>query len=321
MEFARRLRVRTLLPLLIALAALGGACGDDDDADDAGADAAASPASDGASAFPRTIEDAGGAAVELAAPPTRIVSLSPGATEVLFAIGAGDRLVAADEFSDFPAAARQLEKLAYTSPDPERALALAPDLVLMAAQQREQVEQFRGVGMTVIFIEEPATVEGVLESIVFYGELTGNEEQAGQLAGELRARIDAITATLAGVEQGPRVFFELTSDLYTVAPNTFVGDLLSLAKAQNVAAGAASPFPQLSAEAVVAADPEVVLLADGEFGESTETVCARPGWDAVSACAAGRVHSVDPDLTSRPGPRVVEGLEQIARLLYPALFP
>ncbi len=321
MEFARRLRTRTLLPLLIALAtalaALGGACGDDDD----GASSTVSPSPAAASAFPRTIEDAGGTMVVLSTAPARIVSLSPGATEILFAIGAGDRLVAADEFSDFPAAAQQLEKIAYTSPDPERALALDPDLVLMAAQQREQVEQFRGVGMTVLFVKEPATVEGVLESIVFYGELTGNEQQAEQLAGELRARIDAITAALAGVEQGPRVFFELTSDLYTVAPDTFVGDLLTLVKAQNVAAGSPSRFPQLSLEAVVAADPEVVLLADGEFGESLETVCARPGWDVVSACSSGRIHPVDPDLTNRPGPRVLDGLEQIARLLYPELFP
>ena len=139
---------------------------------------------------------------------------------------------------------------------------------------------------------------------------------------ELRSRIDAVTAALDDVGQGPRVFFELTSDLYTVAPNTFVGDLLTLAKAQNIAAGAESPFPQLSAEAVVDADPEIVLLPDGELaGESLETVCARPGWDVISACTSERVHAFDGDLTSRPGPRVVDGLELIVRLLYPERFP
>ena len=315
MNPARPLPHWLLVAGLIALATLAAACGDDDaDAEDA------APATS-AFARPRTVEDSGGTAITLDAPPTRIVSYSPGTTEILFAIGAGDRVIATDEFSDFPAAAQALEKLAYSSPDPERALALDPDLVLMAGQQREQVEQFRGLGMTVLFVEEAETVEGVLHKIELFGQITGNELQAEQLVAEMRGRIDAITAALADVEQGPRVFFELTSDLYTVAPNTFVGDLLTLAKAQNVAAGAASPFPQLGAEAILAADPEAVLLADAEFGESLETVCARPGWDAISACISEQVHAVDGDLTSRPGPRVVDGLEQIASLLYPERFP
>ena len=315
MDRARPLPYWLLVAGLIALATLAAACGDDDaDAEDP------APA---ASAFdrPRTVEDSGGTAITLDAPPTRIVSYSPGATEILFAIGAGDRVIATDEFSDFPAAAQALQKLAYSSPDPERALALDPDLVLMAGQQREQVEQFRGLGMTVLFVEEAETVEGVLDKIELFGQITGNEDQAEELVAEMRERIDAITAELADVEQGPRVFFELTPDLYTVAPNTFVGDLLTLAKAENVAAGAESPFPQIGAEAILAADPEAVLLADGEFGESLATVCARPGWDAISACTNRRVHAVDGDLTSRPGPRVVDGLEQIASLLYPERFP
>ena len=301
---------RLLLPVLTALAALAGACGDDN------GDGAPTPSPE------LTFQDSAGTEVTLAAPPTRIVSYSPGATEILFAIGAGDRVIATDELSDFPAAVQQLEKLAYTSPDPERALALDPDLLLMAGQQREQVEQFRSLGMTVFFIEEAETVEGVLENVRLLGELTGNEERAAELITELRSRIDAVTAALDDVGQGPRVFFELTSDLYTVAPNTFVGDLLTLAKAQNIAAGAESPFPQLSAEAVVDADPEIVLLPDGELaGESLETVCARPGWDVISACTSERVHAFDGDLTSRPGPRVVDGLELIVRLLYPERFP
>ena len=136
----------------------------------------------------------------------------------------------------------------------------------------------------------------------------------------MRARIEAVTAELADFERGPRVFFELDATLFTVGSDTFVGDLLTLLKASNIAEGATSPFPQLTAEAVIEANPEVVLLADGEFGESLETACARPGWSAIAACETGRVHAIDPDLTNRPGPRVVEGLEQIARLLYPDRF-
>ncbi len=271
-------------------------------------------------AFPVTIEDSDGVKVTLEAAPQRIISYSPGATEILFAVGAGDRVVAADEFSDYPPETADLPKLTYSSPDPERALTLAPDLVIMASRQREQIEQFRGLGMTVLFINEAESLEGVMETAIQLGAITGNQQQAAELVASMRARIDAITIALEGVEEGPRAFFELTADLYTVGPDTFVGNLLTLAKAQNVATGASSPFPQLTAEAIIAADPEVVLLADGAWGESLETVCARPGWEATSACINERVHPVNGDLTSRPGPRVVEGLEEIARLLYPDLF-
>lgn len=272
-------------------------------------------------AFPVTIEDSDGVEVTLDGPPQRIISYSPGATEIVFAVGAGDRVIAADEFSDYPPETADLERLAYSSPDPEPALALNPDLVIMASRQREQVEQFRGLGMTVLFIDSGNSLDEVFATIEQFGRITGNREQAAELVASMRARIDAVTEAIASVEEGPRTFFELTADLYTVGPETFVGNVLTLAKAQNVATGASSPFPQLTAEAVIAADPEVVLLADGEWGESLETVCARPGWDATSACINERVHPVDGDLTSRPGPRVVEGLEEIARLLYPDLFP
>ena len=242
------------------------------------------------------------------------------ATEIVFAVGAGDRVVATDEFSYYPPEAQELPKLAYSSPDPERALTLAPDLVLMASQQREQIEQFRNLGMTVLFIDSASSLDGVFETIEQVGRITGNREQADALVASMRARIDAVTDALESVEEGPRTFFELTADLYTVGPDTFVGDVLALAKARNVATGAITPFPQLTAEAIIAADPEVVLLADGAWGESLETVCARPGWAVTSACINERVHPVDGDLTSRPGPRVVEGLEQIVRLLYPDRF-
>ena len=271
-------------------------------------------------AFPLTIEDSGGTMVTLDAAPERIISYSPGATEILFAIGAGARVVATDEFSDFPAAVQALPKLAYSSPDPERALVLEPDLLILATQQREQVEQFRNLGMTVLFLDSAQDAGGVFGMVAMLGEVTGNHRQAAELAASMLQRIGAVTTALADVEEGPLVFFELTADLYSIGEDTFVGELLALAKARNVAAGAPSSYPQLTAEAIIDAAPDVVLLADGEWGESYETVCARPGWDAIPACLDERVHPVDGDLSGRPGPRIVDGLEQIARLLYPDRF-
>ena len=258
--------------------------------------------------------------VTLEAAPERIISYSPGATEILFAIEAGARVVATDEFSDFPAEVQALPKLAYSSPDPERALVLEPDLLILATQQREQVEQFRNLGMTVLFLDSAQDAGGVFGMVALLGEVTGNHQQAAELSASMLERIGAVTTALDSVEEGPLVFFELTADLYSIGEDTFVGELLMLAKARNIAAGAASSYPQLTAEAIIDAAPDVVLLADGEWGESLETVCARPGWDAIPACVDGRVHPVDGDLSGRPGPRIVDGLEQIARLLYPDRF-
>ena len=304
------------------------ACGDDDDAKPEAtptptatstADAATPEATSEDASI--TVEDSSGTMLTLDGPPQRIISYSPGATEILFAIGAGGRVVATDDFSDFPEEALALPKLTYSSPDPEAALALDPDLVIMSGQQADQVEQFRSLGMTVLYLEEAADIDGVFANIALFGAVTARDEDAAALVGDLQGRVAAVASALEGVEARPRVFFELTADLYTVAPNTFVGDLLTRAGAQNIAEGAESPFPQLSAEAIVDRDPEVVLLADAEFGETPEIACARPGWDVISACANARVHPVDGDFTSRPGPRIVEGLELIASLVHPDRFP
>jgi len=310
-----------LLPaLLLMLAALAAACGGGG-ASSAPVDRAGEEASGG---FPITITDSSDADLLIATEPQRIISYSPAATEILFAIGAGDRLIAADRFSDYPARAEALPKLEYSNPDPEAALAHEPDLLLFATRQREQLQQFRDLGMAVLMIEEAESIEGVYENIRLFGELTGEAQAAEDLVASMRARIEAVTAALADVEQGPRVFYEITPGLFTAAPNTFQGGMLSALKAQNIADGALSQYPQLGAEAVIEADPEVVLLADSEqFGrgsESAEIVAARPGWAGVSAVVNGRVYPINSDFIDRAGPRIAEGIEALARVLYPDRF-
>ena len=270
--------------------------------------------------FPRSVVDSAGAEVEIVALPERIISYSPAATEILFAIGAGARLVAADDFSDYPPEVEALPRLTYLNPDPEAALALEPDLVLMAGAQGAQVAQFRDLGLTVLFLEEPAAIEGIYDQIGLLGVALHSEQQAAALVATMRSRIVAVTKAIADVEAGPRVFLELDSTLFTVGTGSFVGGMLTALKAQNIAAGVASPFPQLSSEAVIVADPEVILLTDAAFGETPEKVAARPGWAFISAVLSGRVHPLDGSLVSRPGPRIVEGFEVMARLLYPERF-
>jgi iron complex transport system substrate-binding protein len=271
-------------------------------------------------AFPITVTDSGGASLTFQAPAKAIVSHSPGATEILFAIGAGSQVIAADEFSNYPAEAKALRKVKYTDPSPEAEIALQPDLVIMATNQKAQVEAFRRLGLPVFFNQEPDSLEGVLRNVRLLGSMTGRTAEAEALAKQMQARIDAVTSKLADVQQGPTVFYELSDSLFTAAPHTFIGGMLTALKARNIAQGAASPFPQLTAEAVIAAGPEVILLADHQYGGAPEQVKARPGWSSIPAVRNNRLHPVDPDVVNRPGPRIVEGLELMARLLYPDRF-
>lgn len=274
----------------------------------------------GAVAFPLTVTDSGGQSLTLQAPARAIVSHSPGATEILFAIGAGAQVVAADEFSDFPEAAKVLRKVKYTDPSPEAEIALQPDLVILATNQKAQIEPFRRLGLPVFYNQEPDGLAGVLTNVRLLGRMTGHVAEAEALATQMQRRIDAVTAKIADVQQGPKVFYELSDTLYTAAPNTFIGGMLTALKARNVAQGATSQFPQLTAEAVIAAGPEVLLLADHQYGGTPERVRARPGWSTMPAVRDGRMYPVDADLVNRPGPRIVDGMEQVAKMLYPDRF-
>jgi iron complex transport system substrate-binding protein len=326
-------RLSVLLTPLIVIALVGAACSSEDDTTaetttvattatttTSGPAATTTAAPQPASVFPLIITDSSGTVVEIAAMPERIISFSPAATEILFAIGASALVAGTDEFSDYPASALELPKLGYTAPDPEAALALEPDLIVMVTNQRESVQQFRDLGMTVLFIEEADSLQGVLESIALFGRITGNESEATALVAQMSAQIDEITSVLADVEDGPLVFFELSADLYSVGTETFIGGMITSLKARNVAAGAESSFPQLSSEAVIEADPGVILLSDAKWGENAETVGGRPGWSAMAAVVNGRIHPIDPDIVNRPGPRIVEGLRAMAEAIYPDRF-
>ncbi len=312
-----------LLLMLGVLAACGAGEGPRVGGATATAQALASPAT--ITAFPFTLTGSDGTSVRLTKPPERIVSLSPGTTETLFAIGAGGAVVAVDRFSDYPEAARALPKVEYTRPNVESLVALKPDLVLGSGRQKDMVAAMQSAGLPFVLLEEPGSVAGVLERIRLLGRATGHGEAAEQLARQLEARIRAVTERLAGVTQGPRVFHELsfTAGTYTATSRSFVGDLYALLKARNIADGAVGAYPQISQEVIIQADPEVIVLADGREGVTVEQVRTRPGWSGISAVKNRRVYllsDVQADLVSRPGPRVVDGLELLAKLLYPDRF-
>ena len=306
------------LVALLALAAL--ACNGDDSGPAATptavqeAVAAPSPA-----VFPVTVTDSNGKQLVFDSPPESIVALAPSFVEVLFAIAAGDAVVAVDENTDFPPEAAAKTKLSGYQPSVEGIAALEPDLVIIFFDPGGLEEALEGLGIPVLFLASPQSVEGVFDQMRLLGQVTGHADDAEQLIDGMRESIDAITAKLADVQEGPRVFHEIGPELYTASDEDFVGDLYTILKAQNIAAGAGL-FPQLTEEAVIAADPEVIILADMP-AVTPEEVKARPGWDSLSAVQNDRVFAVDPDLVSRQGPRLVDGLEELARLLYPDRFP
>lgn len=269
--------------------------------------------------FPVSITRSDGVTLEIAERPERIVSLSAGGTELFFAIGAGDQLVAADMFSDYPEEANALPKVDSFQPDPEAILAHNPDLVLVTYDADGIVAALEQTGVPVLYLEVPESLDGLLEQARQFGKITGNREAAEELVAGMEERIAAVTSKVANVENGPRIYHELDETFFTVAPDSFVGDLYNLLNAQNIAAGAPGGYPQLSAEAIIEQNPEVIILptGEGEDGTTPEDVKARPGWDVIDAVENDRIYEIDRDIVSRPGPRIIDGLEQLAKLLYP----
>jgi iron complex transport system substrate-binding protein len=282
---------------------------------------AATPLAAEPTAFPLTITDDAGRQVTIERLPTRIVSIAPSNTEVLFALGLDERIVGVDSFSTYPPEAGEKPQVgSYLEPDLERVAAAEPDLILATeAHAGTVLPELDALGLPTVVIE-PKDLDEVFSGMLLVGTITDESTRAQQVVCALQARVDAVVDTVADAPR-PRVFFELSPDLYTAGPGSYIDDLITRAGGVNVAAGAAEMWPQLSAEAVVSADPEVILLADHEAGITAEQVAARPGWQEMSAVRQGRIVTLTSDLVARPGPRVVDGLEAIAAALHPDLFP
>ena len=196
---------------------------------------------------------------------------------------------------------------------------MEPDLVLADTIHKEVVPELERQGLTVAVLL-PGSVEEVLRYIETLGEITGQTKEAEALVADMQERIDAVEQRVKAASEKPRVFYELDETLFTVGPGSFVDDVIARAGGANIAADAGTPWPQLTLEALVAKDPQVILLPDAAAGQTPEVVKARPGWGNLTAVKEGRLIAVDADRCSRPGPRVVEGLEELARAIHPELY-
>ena len=272
-------------------------------------------------AFPVEVADSVGNIVNLDAPPQRIVSLSAGHTEILYAIGAGDQVAAVDNTSDCPSVLAEFPKVDAFTPNVEQIAALEPDLVVIFFDPGDLQSSLHGLGIPVLNLAAPESVDGVYDQMALLGEATGHSTDAEGVAGGMKEAVADVLSQVQDAAEAPTVFHEVDNLYFSAGSGTFIGDLYAMLGAENIADATGQAYPQLSAEAIIQADPDVIVLADEDAGETPETVKARPGWESIAAVKNDRVYVIDPDIISRPGPRLVEALRTLAGYLYPGLVP
>ena len=248
----------------------------------------------------------------------RIVSLSPTATEMLYAIGAGDQVVAVDSYSTFPAeTASKVTKMSAFEPNAEAILGYTPDVVLISNDTNKISEQLIAGNpkLQVWTGAAAATLDDVYKQITELGALTGHEDDAATLIDSMKSRIAKATENISAPMTPKSYFYELDNTLYSVTSNTFVGALLKPFGFTNIADGveAGNDYPQLNAEVIAKANPSVIFLADTKCcATNAAEVAKRPGWAGIDAVKNGQIVELDDDVASRWGPRVVDLLEQIS---------
>jgi len=273
-----------------------------------------------------TFTDGLGREIKLDGPAQRVLSMAPSNTEILFAIGAGAQVVGRDSLSDYPEAAKTVTDIGSTfeALNTESIVSLKPDLVLAAEiNTPEQVKQLEDLGLTVYYLKNPHTLEEMYDNLAIVAQLTGHEDEATALIESLKARVAAVDEKIAPLSSRLGVFYELDATdpakPYTAGKGTFITLLIERAGGYNIASDI-DGYPQFSLEQVVTADPAFIILGDARYGVSPESIAQRPGWENLSAVKNGNVVPFNDDLASRPGPRLVDALEELAKLLRPELF-
>ena len=266
--------------------------------------------------------------VEIPVPLTSVITLAPSLTETLYFLGAADLITACDSNSDFPEEMTDVEKITNwdMSIIYESVVAAEPDLVLAAEiNSMDQIRELEDLGLTVFYVKNPQTFPELYESVRKIGEVIDREEEAAELTAALEARVDAVAEVMKDNKETPLVFYELDATdptkPWTAGKDTFISMIIELAGGKNLGDALEGAWAQVGQEYLMDADPEIILLGDYLYGSTPEAVAERVGWDEISAVKEGKMYGFDDNLVSRPGPRLVDGLETIAALLHPELFP
>ena len=277
-------------------------------------------------AFPMTLTDDAGREVTLVAEPQRIVSLAPSNTEIVCAIDACERLVGVTDFDDYPADVVEIDKVVTMAQvDVEALVATEPDLVLAAGNELTPsavIDQIADLGVPVLVLY-PESLDEISADIQLVGMAVGRDDEAAALVEDMATRVDAVEEVVADLER-PRTFYEVSvfeGTIYTAGESSFLASLIETAGGEPITGDALSTSIEL--EELVAADPELILLGDATYDSTItpESVAQRQGWEAMTAVGDGRVEVVTDDVViTRPGPRIIDGLEALARAIHPDGF-
>ncbi|WP_278469359.1 ABC transporter substrate-binding protein [Gimesia maris] len=283
--------------------------------------------------YPVTVTDYRGQDVTIQSQPLRIISLMPAHTEILFAIGAGEQLVGCTSLCNYPPETKSLKKIAFANPGSislEALVELQPDLIILGGDyHRLLAEQLEKINVPVLSFESQSLAD-IEESILGIAKATGHTDRGKQIIHKIKEDIQAIQARVKPFqEQGrPRVFYQVWDQpLMTAGPESFIGELITLVGGENIFSDLKIAYPQVSEETLVVRNPDVILLPglknnpQADARQAIATLKQRPGWDKMNAVKNQRIYIIEDDLISRPGPRVVQGLQNVAQALYPEAFP
>ena len=274
--------------------------------------------------YPLTVKDDRGTSVTFAAKPTHIVSLVPSNTEILYAVGAGDDLAAGTQYDDYPPAAKSKALIKGLKPSLEVITAYHPDLVLATpSNAADLIQQLRTLHIPVVYLDAH-DFAGVYHDIDLVGQIVDAVPAAQKVVAGMQQKVASVTSKVTAATARPRVFIEIDASdptkIYTVGPGSFIDSMVTMVGGSNVAHDAKSEYPQLGLEALVAADPQIIILDDAAYGATPAAVAKRPGWTSLSAVKDQKVYPIDDALVSRPGPRLADGLVAMAKLIHPEIY-
>lgn len=272
--------------------------------------------------FSVTITDDLGRKVTLKAEPKRIVSLAPSNTEILFYLGLGDKVVGDTTYCDYPEEAKHRAKVGgFEEPSLEKIVALKPDLVLATGMHLEMIKGLEDAGLNVL-VFKPNTIEEIFNTMQTIGKAAGVEDKAVDLTKGLKARVNAVSQMAVKIpeNQRPTVYYEMWyQPLMSVGRNTLIGQIIKLAGGTNITDDCTEQYPQISEEVIIEKNPQVMINSYGHDAKkiTPEEIAARKGWKDIAFVKNNRIYTIDSDILTLPGPRIVDGLEELAEYLYP----
>jgi len=275
--------------------------------------------------LPATFTDDMGREVTIERIPGRIVSHVPGITEILYALELEEKVVGVSEYCDYPEEAKAKPKVGgFWDPSIEKIVNLTPDLVLTNGSNQQLITQLDELRITCIVLQ-PKDMDGILKDIELVAKVTDTEDRGEKLIKDMQERMSYVMARVEGAPQLKVFYIIEATDLnnpWTAGPGSFIDSLITMAGGENIGAKAATAWAKMSIEAVVNSDPDIIILPTkhGTAFTSPETLEGHPIWQKITAVKQGRIFTIDDDLVSRYGPRIVLGLEEMAKIIHPELF-